>query len=111
MRARISRVRWPCEFRGRDAHSMGFSVPEFGILQNVAAQILILDDVGELLVHVGGVDLDVLLLQVGRFEGKFIENFFQNGVQAARADVFGLLVDAGGESRDGRDGVVGEDRA
>jgi len=71
---------------------------------------LILDDVGELLGYVGGVDLDVLLFEVGSFEGQLVEDFFENGVEAARADIFGLLVDTGGETGDGGDGVIGENQ-
>ncbi len=38
------------------------------LLENVPAQVLILDDVGKLFGHEGGVDFHVLLLEVGRFE-------------------------------------------
>src|SRR2546426_2621026 len=69
-----------------------FSIFQFQELQNVAAQILVLDDIRELLGNVGGVHFYVLLLQVGRFERNFIENFFEDGVQAPRADIFRLLV-------------------
>ena len=57
-------------------------------LQDVAAQVLILDDIGELFVHVSGVHLDVFLFQVGRFKRKLIEHFFQNSMQPPRADIF-----------------------
>ena len=58
-----------------------------------------------------GVDLDVLLLQVGAFEGDLLEQLFHDGVQPARADVLGGLVDAGGELGDVFQRVVGEDQA
>ena len=58
--------------------------------------------------HVGGVHFKGFLLHFGSFEGNFLENFFEDGVQAARADIFGLLVHLGRESRDGGDGVFGE---
>src|SRR5271157_639633 len=78
------------------------------MLQDIAAQVLVLDDIGELLVDVGRVDLHIFLFQIRGFEGKLVENLFKNGVQAARADVFRLLVDAGGEARDGRHGIIGK---
>src|SRR5579871_513514 len=78
------------------------------ILQDVAAQILILHDVGKLLVDVGGVDLNVFLFKVRSFEGKLIQNLFEDRVETAGANIFSLLVDAGGEFRDGFDGVVGD---
>src|SRR5260370_30172640 len=40
------------------------SIFEFRILQDVAAQVLVLDDIGELFVHVSGVDRDVLFFVV-----------------------------------------------
>ena len=69
-------------------------------LEDVPAEVLILHDVGELLGDVRAVHLHVLLLQVRRLEGNFIEHFFENRVQAARADIFGLLVHRDGETRD-----------
>src|SRR5467141_5275062 len=85
-----------------------FSIFQFQESQDVAAQILVLDDVRELLGDVGAVNLHVFLLEVGRFERDFVENFFEDGVEAAGADVFGLLVHAGGEAGDGGDGVFGD---
>src|SRR5579863_7307859 len=73
---------------------------EFRILQDVAAQILVLYDIGQLFVDVRGIDLDGLFLEVRRFERQFIENFFHDGVQPARADIFGLFVYRGGEFGD-----------
>src|SRR5467141_3924278 len=84
-----------------------FSIFQFQELQDVAAQILVLDDVRELFGDVGGVNLHVFLLEVGRFERDFVENFFEDGVQAAGADVFGLFVHAGGEAGDRGNGIFG----
>src|SRR5690242_19530139 len=39
-----------------------------GSLQDIAAEVLILHDIGELLVDVRRIDLDTLLLQIRRFE-------------------------------------------
>src|SRR5467141_2240177 len=85
-----------------------FSIFQFQESQDVAAQILVLDDVRELLGDVGGVNLHVFLFEIGRFERDFVENFFEDGVQAAGADVFGLLIDAGGEAGNGGDGIFGD---
>src|SRR5439155_2993912 len=71
-------------------------------------QILVLDDVRKLLGNVGGVNLHVLLLEVGRFERDFVQNFFEDGVEAASANVFGLLVHVGGKAGDSRDCVLGD---
>src|ERR1700674_958731 len=84
-----------------------FSIFEFQESENVAAQILVLDDICELFGDVGGVHFYVLFFQIGCFKRNFVENFFENGVQAARADIFCLLVHACAESRDGGDGIFG----
>ena len=60
---------------------------EVADLQNIPAEVLILDDVGQLLAHVGDVDFHVLLLQIRPVERNVFEQLLQNGVQAARADV------------------------
>jgi hypothetical protein len=77
-------------------------------LENIAAQVLILGDLGKLFGHVSGVDLHVFLLQLGSFKGDFVKHALENGMQAARADVFGLLVDHYGEARQAGDGIVAE---
>ena len=82
-----------------------FEFPFSDFLENVAAQVLVLHDIRQLLLHVGGVHFKGFLLHFRSFEGNFLENFFQNGVQAARADIFGVLVHLGGEARDRGDGV------
>src|SRR5579862_3940713 len=58
-------------------------------LKDIAAQVLILGDVSKLLGDVGGIHLDVLLLQLRRFKGNFVEHALEDGVQAAGADIFG----------------------
>src|SRR5258706_5407858 len=100
---RRRRIQSASEFR-----EIRFCIYAFRFLQDVAAQVLILDNVGELLVHVGGVDLDVFLLEVGGFEGELIENFLEDCVEAAGADVLSLLVDACGEFGNGVDGIVSD---
>src|SRR5262249_13179543 len=91
-----------------DLHEFRNSIFEYRILQNVAAEILVLDDVCQLFADVGGIDFHILLLEVRRFERNLIKNLFKNGMQAARADVFGLFVHAGGIAGHGRDGVLGD---
>src|SRR5216684_150117 len=101
-------IRWRRILSASGFREFRVSIFEFRILQDVAAQILVLDDIGELLVHIGRIHFDVLLLEVRSFEGKLIENLFEDGVEAAGADVFSLLVDDGCKLRDGVDGVVGD---
>ena len=52
----------------RNAVPIRFSIFQFQELQDVAAQILVFDDVRELLGDVSGVYLHVLFLQVGRLK-------------------------------------------
>src|SRR6267143_3032972 len=108
---RISKYEIDC--RRRILNASGFrefrvSIFEFRILQDVPAEILVLDDIGELLVYVGGIDFNVFLLEVGRLEGEFVENLFKDSVKPAGADVFRLLIDAGSEFRDSVDSIVGD---
>src|SRR5580692_1927218 len=77
-------------------------------LEDVAAEVLIFHDVGKLFGDVGPVHLDVFLFHVRRVKGNFFQHFFEDGVQASRADVFGLLVDHYGVARQGGDGIFGE---
>src|ERR1035437_4374793 len=79
-------------------------------LQNIPAQILVLHNVGQLLADVGGVHSHGFLLQVGAFEGDFLQHLLHDGVQAARADVLGAFVDLGGELRHLCQRVVGQDQ-
>src|SRR4029077_15656860 len=65
----------------RDGKCRPFSIFHFHELQNVAAQVLVLDDVRELFGNVSGVNLHVLFLQVRRFEGDFVEYLFEDGVK------------------------------
>ena len=76
--------------------------------ENIPAEVLVLHDVGELLGDVRAVHFHILFLQVRRIERNFIQHFFENRMQAARADVFRLLVDGDGKARERRDGVLGE---
>ena len=55
-------------------------------------------DAGQLALHILGVNLDVLLLQIGAFEADLFEHLFQNCMQPAGADVLGYLVDLHGDA-------------
>src|SRR6266851_8578042 len=101
-------IRWRRILSASGFREVRVSIFEFRILQDVAAQVLVLYDIGELLVHVGGIHFDVFLLEVRSFKGQFVQNFFKDSVEAAGADVFRLLVDDGCELRDGVYGVVGD---
>src|SRR6266568_4111293 len=56
--------------------------------QNVTAEVLVLDNFCQLLLDVGSVNTDSLLLQVRTFEGYLVQNFFHDGVEASRPNVF-----------------------
>ena len=62
-------------------------------LEDVAAQVLVLYDVGELGADVVGIYFYRFFLQVRAFEGDLFEQLLHDGVQPARADVFGAFVD------------------
>src|ERR1044072_933118 len=68
-----------------------------GCLENVTAEILILDRVFEHALNVGSVDRLLLGLEVGTFETDLVEKSFDDRVQAPRADVFRFLVHASRE--------------
>src|SRR5258707_12567683 len=85
-----------------------FHFSNFGFLQNVTAQVLVLHDFCELLLHVGGIYFDVFLLQVLLFHASLVQNFFENGVQEPRAGVLGLLIAAGCKLGEAVDGGAGE---
>ncbi len=58
------------------------------------------DDVRQHPVHVGLVDDDGGVAQLGRLERQLVEQALHHGVQPAGADVLGVVVDAGGEVGD-----------
>ena len=78
------------------------------ISQNIPAQVLVLDDLGELFADVHGVHLDGLLLEVGTVEGNILQQFFENGVETARADVLGGFIHPRGEAGDLLQRVLGK---
>jgi hypothetical protein len=66
--------------------------------KNVAAEVLILDDGCELFADVDGVHFDVFLLEVRAVEGDVFEQLFEDGMEAAGADVLGRFIDLGASS-------------
>jgi len=57
-------------------------------LKDVAAEVLVLDDVGKLFETYAASILTFFFFKSGRFKRQLVENFLQNGVQPARADMF-----------------------
>src|SRR5690349_474861 len=96
--------------RNRRLTKFRCSIFYFRNSQDITAEVLVLDDIGQLLVHVGGVDLYGFLAHIGSFEGKLVEDLFENGMQAASSDILGLLVHAGGEASEGFHGRSEERR-
>src|SRR5437588_5666760 len=78
------------------------------ISEDVAAEVLVFDDVGERARDVFGVDQLPLLFEVWAEEAYLVEDFLHDGMEAARAYVLGLVVDADGEARDRVNGVLRE---
>src|SRR5205085_8747949 len=76
--------------------------------QNIPGQVLVLHDVGQHLRDVPLIDHDDLLNQVGTLEGNLVEQFFHHGMQPPCSDVFGAVVDLGGEVGDAIDGAGSE---
>ena len=77
-------------------------------LENISAQILILDDIGELLADVVSIHSNRLFLQIRPFERHFLQQLFHNGMQPPGADVLGAFIDLRGEARHLRQRIVGE---
>src|SRR6266480_4369314 len=56
-------------------------------LEDIAAQVFVIDDAGEPVAHPLAVEHDVLLGEVGQVEQHFFEQRGHDGVEPARADV------------------------
>lgn len=72
------------------------------------AQVDVLDDVVQLARNEFFIDDDVLFVNIRCFIGHIFEDFFQNRVQPAGADVFRFQVDAVCVFGNGVDAVIGE---
>src|SRR6187402_1875451 len=66
-------------------------------LEHIAAEILVLNDVGENPANEGGVDVEVHARHVRGFEGDLFEKAFDHRGEAAGADVLGRPVDLDGD--------------
>jgi hypothetical protein len=82
-----------------------FSTP---LSQQVLRPIIFGRDLGEAVLHVAAVDDVFFAAAVAGGEGEFFADFFDDGVEAAGADVLLFAVDVEGELGDGFDGVLGE---
>src|SRR3989344_3242877 len=71
---------------------LAFSINLFMPSQDVPAEILVFDHVGQVLFHVGGVDDHLLLLQLGRLERHGVQEPLHHGEEPAGADVLGPVV-------------------
>ena len=58
------------------------------LLQDVFAQIAILDDILDFFYDILAVDFHLAVFQVGSLVGNVLHDFFHDGVQAAGADIF-----------------------
>src|SRR6478609_8566176 len=68
--------------------------------QNIPAEVLILDDVGQLLAHVDRIYFYVLAFEVRTVEGNLFEQFLEDRMQSPSTDVLGRLVYPSRERRD-----------
>jgi len=55
-----------------DSLEFRVAIVAFCALENVPAQVLVLDDIGELFLDVSGIHFHVFLFQFGRVEGNFL---------------------------------------
>src|SRR5271156_615924 len=62
-------------------------------LQNEPAQICVLGEVADVLLHVAGIDLDRLAGTVGSAKGHVVEDPLHHCLQAAGADIFHAGID------------------
>ena len=80
----------------------------FARSEDELGEVVVLYNVVETVVDVGFVDDDALVLELRRVERDVFEELFEERMEAAGADVFGLLVDVAGELGDAADGAVFE---
>ena len=78
------------------------------VSQDVSAEVLILDDIGQLLLHVGGIYAHGFLFQVRPLKRNLVQEFFHNGMQPSCSDVFGGFVHRRGKLGDFLERFIGE---
>src|SRR5437763_12580043 len=71
-----------------------------GPSQDVAAQILVLDDIGQHFLNVGRVDADGFLFEIRALERNLVEELFHDRMEAPCPDVLRGFVDGGCEASD-----------
>src|SRR5262249_9648545 len=69
-------------------------------LEDVAAEVLVLDDLGEHFLDVGGINADRFLLQIRTFERNLVQKLLHNRMQPSGADVFRAFVHGSSKARD-----------
>jgi len=74
--------------------------------EDESREVLVLNHVGKARLDVGAVDDHVLVAHLRGVEGELVEQAFEDGVEAPRADVLGAIVDRLGHGRDLVDGLV-----
>src|SRR5690606_40058498 len=74
-------------------------------LEDVLAEVLVLQEFAEVAVDVGAVDGDALAAAVGGLVAEGVEQALEHGVQATGTDVLLALVDLGGDVGQAVDGV------
>src|SRR6266852_7580388 len=77
-------------------------------LKDVAREVLVLEDGGQVGAHVVRVDGDLLPAHVRRGEGDLLEQLLHHRVKPPRPDILGALVDDGSDLRHLLDGVLPE---
>ena len=80
-------------------------LPDGPVSEDELREVAVDHDVGQALVDVVGVDADILVGELRRAEADVLEDFLEQRVQAAGADIFGLLIDVAGELGDAADGI------
>ena len=68
------------------------------LLQNKPAKVFIFDDVLEPVLHIVGIDFDVLFREFRPFKENVLQQPLHDREQSARADVFRTIVDLNGRS-------------
>ena len=77
-------------------------------LQNKPAQIGVLGEVADVLLHVIGIDLDGLAMTVRRGERNLVEHALHHRLQPPRTDILHRRIDGDRDVRQRVDGIVGD---
>src|SRR6516162_2909268 len=77
-------------------------------LQDKSAEVGVLGEVADVLLHIVGIDPHRLAVAVRSREGDFVEHALHDGLQAPRADVFDGRIDGDGDIGQRIDRAVGD---